>query len=459
MNEQNQNKNNKCNTRELITDMLIEIYEKRQYSHILLRNVLDKYNYLNESDKAFMKRVTEGTLERGIQIDYVLDHVSKVPVKKMKPFIRSLMRMSVYQILYMDKIPDSAVCNEAVKLAEKRKFGPLKGFINGVLRNVARTKDTIEYPSIKTDVVNALSIRYSMPQFIIEILLRDYGQSQCEEILKGLLNERNLWVRIREDISEEERQSVVEEWKEKDILFKQHFFLSYAYCLKNTERISELAGFRNGLFTVQDVSSMLVAEIAGIKEGDTVVDACAAPGGKCLHACSKLRGTGSVDARDVSETKVNLIMENARRMNAENLSVKIWDATNMDEEMRGKADVLLTDVPCSGMGVIGKKPDIKYNLTPQSLQSLEELQKKIMDTVCQYVKPGGILIYSTCTIRREENQDMVSYITRQFPFTLESLEKYLPEQMMSEDAQKGYLQLLPTDDTDGFFMARLRRKA
>ena len=202
------NKTTGVNTRELITDMLMEIDSGKEYSHILLRNVLEKYNYMEEMDKAFIKRILDGTLERRIQIDYVLNKVSTVPVKKMKPFIRSLMRMSVYQILFMDKIPDSAACNEAVKLAQKRKFSNLKGFINGVLRNVSRQKDTMEYPNEKKNPVEALSIKYSMPDFIVNTLLNEYGNEKTKIILNGLLEEHALCVRVREDITKEEENMI-----------------------------------------------------------------------------------------------------------------------------------------------------------------------------------------------------------------------------------------------------------
>ena len=446
------------NTRELITDMLTEIYAKREYSHVLIKNILNKYNYLEESDKAFIKRVTEGTLERGIQIDYVLNAYSKVPVNKMKPFIRSLLRMSVYQILFMDKVPDSAACNEAVKLAGKRNFHNLKGFVNGVLRNVARQKDNISYPDLAADPLQAICIRYSMPKLLTSMMIQQYGVEKTKEIFAKLLEERNLCVRMKEQITKEEKEAVLREWEEKNITFHVHPWLSYAYMIKGTERLSELAGFQNGSYTVQDVSSMMVCEIAQIRKNDYVMDVCAAPGGKSLHACDKLNDTGIVDARDVTAYKTELILQNKERMHADNLHVKVWDATKKDETAIGKADVLLLDIPCSGIGVIGKKPDIKYRLTEESLESLAVLQKEIIDTVWEYVKPGGTLIYSTCTIRREENEDMVAYITQKYPFETESVKPYVPECLQDAEIKEGCLLLLPSDQSDGFFMARLKRK-
>lgn len=447
----------KENIRELVTDMVTEITAGREKSHILIRNVLDKYSYLPGHDRSFIKKVTEGTLERLVTIDYVLNSFSKVPVNKMKPFIRSLMRMSVYQILYLDKVPDSAACNEAVKLAQKRGFGPLKAFVNGVLRNVARNKDTIVFPDKKKDFVKYLSVTYSVPEYIAGLLLSQYGEKGTAEILKGYLMERPVCVRVSQNISAIEKDKVLQNWSALGIEAKKHPWLDYAYELYQAGNMKDDENFNAGLYTVQDVSSMLVGEIAGICKDDYVVDVCSAPGGKALHACDKLCGTGCVDARDVSEYKTGLILENKERMHADNLNVKVWDARIKDEEAEGKADVVLLDIPCSGLGVIGRKPDIKYRLDETSFTELDDLQKEITDAVVGYVKKGGTLIYSTCTLRKEENEQMVSYITENYGFTTESLNPYLPESLHNTDTEKGYLTLLPTDKSDGFFMARLKK--
>lgn len=444
------------NVRELVTDMVLEITAGREKSHILIRNVLDKYNYLPGHDKSFIKKVTEGTLERMLTIDYVINQFSRVPVNKMKPFIRSLMRMSVYQILYLDKVPDSAACNEAVKLAIKRGFGPLKGFVNGVLRNIARGKDSVEFPSKGAEPVKALSVQYSMPESLVKLLLSQYGKDQTEEILKGYLVERPVCVRLSENLSDEEKEQVIKGWESLGVEAKVHPWLSYAYELVLSGSVKDDVNFRNGLYTVQDVSSMLVGEIAGFNPDDYVIDVCSAPGGKALHACSKVSGDGMVDARDVSDSKVDLILENKVRMQADNLKVKVWDARVRDEEVIHKADVILLDIPCSGLGVMGRKPEIKYRLEQDSFAELDSLQKEIVNTVCEYVKPGGTLVYSTCTLRKEENEQMVSYLTENLGFETESLNPYIPEELHNEETKKGYLTLFPGKKSDGFFMARLK---
>lgn len=447
----------KENIRELAVEMVKEISAGKEYSHILIKNVLDKYTYLPAHDRAFLKKVTEGTIERQITIDYVLNQFSKVPVNKMKPFIRSLMRTSVYQILYLDKVPDSAVCNEAVKLAGKRGFGTLKGFVNGVLRNVAREKEMIAWPDRNKEPVKALSVLYSMPEHMVELLLTQYGKRGTEDILNGYLVERPVCVRLSEQLSKEQKEEVLSNWEKNGVQVKQHPWLSYAYELSQTGSLRDDPNFVKGFYTVQDVSSMLICEIAGIKEGDYVIDVCSAPGGKALHACDKLNGTGAVDARDVTDRKVDLILENKERMKAANLTAKVWDGRMKDTDVIEKADVVLLDIPCSGLGVIGRKPEIRYRLTEESFEELSVLQKEIADAVWEYVKPGGTLIYSTCTLRKEENEQMVQYLMENYHFTLENLDSYLCEDLHNEDTKKGYLTLIPGEKSDGFFMAKLKR--
>ncbi len=447
----------KENIRELIVEMVKEISAGNEYSHILIKNVLDKYAYLPSFDRAFIKKVTEGTIERQITIDYVLNQFSKVPVNKMKPFIRSLMRTSVYQILYLDKVPDSAVCNEAVKLAAKRGFQNLKGFVNGVLRSIARQKETLVFPDKEKEPIRALCVIYSMPEAIVTLLVKQYGMERAETILQGYLVERPVCVRISERLSLQEREEIFAYWEKAGVQARKHPWLSYAYELTQTGNLKEDPYFAKGWYTVQDISSMLVCEIAGIKEKDFIIDVCSAPGGKALHACDKLKGSGSVDARDVTENKILIIEENKARMQADCLSVKVWDAREKDLGAVKKADVLLLDIPCSGLGVMGRKPEIRYRLTEESFAELAILQKEIADTVWEYVKPGGTLIYSTCTLRKEENEQMVFYLMEKYGFVLESLNPYLVEELHSDDTKKGYLTLLPGENTDGFFMARLLR--
>lgn len=447
------------NIRELVLDMLLELERGNAYSHILMRNVLDKYDYLTVQEKGFIKRVTEGTLERRIELDYILDSYSKIPVKKMKPFIRNLLRMSVYQLLFMDGVPDSAVCNEAVKLAGKRKFQSLKGFVNGVLRSVARQKEAIAYPDRNKELLKYLSVVYSMPETILTLWMAAYGEEMTEKILQSMLSVRPVTVRMKETLTGQEKAELLERMEKAGIHSKQHPLLPYAYELKHVEGARNIPGFEEGLLTVQDVSSMLCVECAGIKAGDRVIDVCAAPGGKAAHAAVKAGENGQVLARDLSEDKLALIRENIERQRLENITAEAYDATAFDEGSKEAADVVLADLPCSGLGIIGKKRDIKYHVTETLLTELPALQKRILDTVWQYVKPGGVLVYSTCTIHKAENERVAEWFLEEHPFERTDIRGCLPDALQEESMKRGYIQLLPgVHGTDGFFIAKFRRK-
>lgn len=447
------------NTRELILAMLMEVDAGKEYSHMIIRSVLDKYNYIGARDKALIKRVTEGTIEQQIRMDYVINLYSKIPVHKMKPLIRSLLRMSTYQLLCMDSIPDSAVCNEAVKLAVSHKFHNLKGFVNGVLRTIARKKQEIPYPD-KTDMTNYLSVRYSMPAWIVAMWRKEYPypDDTTERMLAALLEGNPVTIRMDETLSPAQKAQCIAGMTQSGITVTEHPYLPYAYTLGNTEGIASIPGFAEGRFTVQDVSSMLAIQTAGVKQGDNIIDVCAAPGGKALHAACKLNDTGHVLARDISAYKTALIQEHIDRFHYKNIKAQVWDATVPDEALKETADLVIADLPCSGLGILGRKSDIKYNVTEASLAALTELQKQILTTIWQYVKPGGTLLYSTCTIHKAENENMAEWILQNLPFEPVSLDDCLPEKLHSETTAKGYLQLLPgVHAADGFFIAKFRR--
>lgn len=442
------------NEREIVLAVLLEITEHGVYSHIALKNVLDKYQYLDKKERAFITRVTDGTLEHMIELDYILNQFSKVKVRKMKPVIRAILRSGVYQLYYMDTVPDSAVCNEAVKLAVKKGFGSLKGFVNGVLRNVARNRETIRWPE---DPLEALSVKYSMPKWIIELWQKEYDPQTIETMLADFQKEKP--VTIRCNTSRISTEKLEEMFEEQGIFFERHPYLPYAYKISRYDHLGELEGFWQGLFTVQDISSMLVASIAAPDKDAYVIDVCAAPGGKAIHMADLLCGTGQVEARDLTEYKVGLIQENIDRMQFENIVAKQMDATKLVEESIEKADVVIADLPCSGLGVLGKKTDLKYKTEKEQVEQLAALQRQILDTVWKYVKSNGALIYSTCTITPQENMENVNWFLKNHKeFVLEPMEPYLCEALQAQ-VKSGCLQLLPgVHDSDGFFIAKFRRK-
>ena len=446
---------NKVNLRELVLGILLEINKEGQHSHLVIRSTLEKYQYLEKQERAFLTRVCEGTLEYKLRLDYILDQYSSVPVEKMKPVIREILRSSVYQLLYMDNVPDSAVCDEAVKLARKKGFYNLTGFVNGVLRKVARDYSSIHFPE-KNQPVEYLSVLYSMPKWLVEKFLGEYGFEKTEKMLEAFLKEKPTTIRIRQHLVDKE--AVLESLKRQNVTVEPAPYAENAYYIKNYDYLPALEAFRMGNIQVQDVSSMLVSEIAAPKWGDYCIDVCAAPGGKSLHLADMLHGSGHVEARDITDYKVQLMQENIERIGVINMSATLQDATVFDPESVERADILLADVPCSGLGVIGKKADIRYKMTPAKQTEIIKLQRKILDTVWKYVKVGGTLIYSTCTIGAEENQYNVKWFLENYPFVLESIDPYICDELKGKTTSAGYLQLLPgIHKSDGFFIARLKR--
>lgn len=426
----------KINERELALGILLEV-EKGEKSHIILRQVLEKYQYLSKQERAFITRLTEGTIERQIELDYIINCFSKVKTVKMKPVIRNILRMSVYQMKYMDQVPDRAACNEAVNLAVRKGFKTLRGFVNGVLRNISREIETVEYPK---DPVEALSVKWSIPQWIIQMWIRQYGQKQTEEVLKNIYVNRDTAVRVNEQ--QVTKQELMDKLNKENVSVKEHPDSQSVLLLSGYDHLGALDSFCAGDFQVQDAASVLVAENAGIQEGDYVIDVCAAPGGKALHAAQILKGTGHVEARDLTEYKVNLIRDNIERMNFDNIEAVQQDALEADPDSYEKADVVIADLPCSGLGVLSKKTDLKYKISEEGMIRLEELQRQILDVVCRYVKPGGTLLYSTCTINKGENDENVRWFVENH----------------SEFEEEWGKQIFPSEFTDGFYIARFHRK-
>lgn len=443
------------NEREIVLEVLLEITEQGMYSHIVLRDVLNKYQYLEKKERSFITRVTEGTLEHMMEIDYILDQFSKVKVKKMKPVIRNIMRSAVYQMKYMDSVPVSAACNEAVKLAVRKGFGSLRGFVNGVLRNVARNLDQIAYP---TEPLKRLSIQYSMPEWILNLWLKAYDSDIVEQMLQAFQRETPLTIRC--NLRMVTPKQLKEHLEAEGVTVKVHPYLEYAFHISGFDYLGDLESFQNGEFSVQDISSMLVSELAGPKEGDYVIDVCAAPGGKSLHMAEKLNGSGHVEARDLTEYKVGLIQENIERTGLSNVEAVQQDALIFDETSVGKADIVLADLPCSGLGVLAKKTDLKYKATKEGTDSLAKLQREMLKNVQAYVKDEGKLVYSTCTINPAENMDNVHWFLNQYPeFELIDIHGSLCEELQKDVKENGCIQLLPgVHQSDGFFLACMKKR-
>ena len=422
----------KTDVRALALEVLLEVTERKEYSHLALRGALEKYQYLEKQDRAFLTRLVEGTVERMLELDYIIGCFSRTPVHKMKPVIRGILRMSVYQIKYMDRIPDAAVCNEAVKLAVKKGFSGLRGFVNGVLRSIVRGLGEVEYPG--------LSVKYSTPEWIVRQWTQEYGEELALGMLEDQYAERPVTVRV--NLHRISREALAERLTREGVSVRTVDGLDCALAISGYDYLAALPSFQEGLFQVQDVSSMLAVLAAAPRPGDYCIDVCAAPGGKSLHMADLMNGTGMVEARDLTEYKVQLIEENIARSRMENIRAAQQDATVLDEGSVEKADVVLADLPCSGLGVLNKKRDLKYRMTPKQQEELVMLQRRILETVQRYVKPGGVLVYSTCTVHREENEGNTAWFLERFPFVLKERKQMLQGR----------------DPWDGFYIAKMERK-
>ncbi len=438
--------NDNINLRNKVLNMLLEIDDKKQ-SHIVLKETLDSHKHLEKNQRAFVTRLFRGTIERQIELDYIIDAFSKTPTGKMKKVIKYILRMSVYQLKYMDSVPVSAVCNEAVKLTAKRKFVGLKGFVNGVLRNIANNINSVEYPKNEMEM---LSVKYSVPQWIIDMWNEQYGNEQTAKMLSGLYSRTETTVRCNE--SKAPVEDIIKSLKYADVEVKKSEIYDKALFISNYNSLTDLDVFNSGMITVQDLSSMMVGLAANPKEGDYVIDVCAAPGGKTLHISEMMNRTGTVEARDLTKYKVNLINDNIKRLGNKNIITKVMDATVMDEKSIEKADIVIADLPCSGLGVINKKSDIKYNVSKEQILELVKLQRKILTVVSKYVKKGGTLIFSTCTVNKYENDENVEWIEKNLPFKPLPLGENFPE---ITDRRKNHVQIFTGDyGMDGFFISK-----
>ena len=453
------------NEREIVLNMLLLLKPERQ-GHIILRETLDSYAYLSKPERAFITRLYEGVIEKKIYLDFVIDKFSKLPVKKMKPVVRAVLELTAYQLFFMNKVPESAAINEGVKLVKRKGLTGLSGFVNGVLRNITRNRDKIEIPDKDKDLTRFLEVRYSMPLPLVKYFINEYGKDKAEKILKAFEKERAVTIRV--NMAKSECEKLIRELEADGIRTEKGDILERAFKISGFDNLNFISAFENGEFNVQDESSQLAAELAGVKEGDIVLDLCSAPGGKTAVMAEKAGVSGKVIACDISENKLGLIEDTIKRLGFKNVKTKINDASVFNEDFKEKADVVMCDLPCSGLGVIGRKKDIKYNFSPEKIKALAELQKKILTNAKEYVKEGGILMFSTCTLTKLENEENFKFISDFEGFEPVDFSKELPKSLKNgeygkrivKEAEKGYIKLIPGEfDTDGFFISKAIRKS
>ena len=444
------------NPREIVLDILLDIEKNNKYSNVSLHTALSSNQFMSKQERSYITRMVEGVIEWRIRLDFIINQVSKTKINKCKPLIRCILRMGVYEIFYMDSIPHEATCNECVKLAAKRGFSGLKGFVNGVLRNICRNMDNISFPEKEPDILKYYSIKYSIPEETVSILRDYYEDDILSDILSAGVNDRGTSIRVNTD------KTSVEDFMQKLILagidVAKGMYNDTSLIISNYDYIRRVPGFFDGCFAVQDESSCLAVKAAGIKEGNLVIDMCAAPGGKTMYAAELAGNKGLVISRDVSSDKTELIEENVERLGYNNVRVEVYDACVLDDSLINKADVVICDLPCSGLGIMGRKNDIKYNISREKISQLSMLQRQMLENGARYVKFGGVLVYSTCTITKEENDDNVKWFIDNFDFELDSVSPYFPNSL-EDRASKGYITLLQgIDKCDGFFIARFIKR-
>ncbi len=456
------------NTRLFALEVLLDVEKKNIFVKEALHNLLFQKQFLPKQDRAFITRLVEGVTEYQVRLDYVLNQFSKTPVHKCKPAIRCILRMALYQILYMDSVPEEIACDEAVKLAKKKGFRNLTGFVNGVLRNVVRKKDEIVYPSKEESFSLYLSVMYSVPLWLVERIITWYGKDKAQTILEAFLEEDRLTIRV--DCDYAEKEAFIASLQQKEIQVFNGNYVDEALQLHNINYVERIPGFKEGTFFVQDESSMLVYHVADPRKelrqmqvGDEVpvlrvLDLCAAPGGKTTHFAQALGNSVQIEARDLSEKKVELIRDNIKRLKLENVDVCVHDALILDEDKNEWADIVIADLPCSGLGIVSKKNDIKYHIREEQLLELSNLQRTILTNAASYVKPGGLLLYSTCTINPDENMENAKWFLEHFNFSPEDIRECIPEQLKQSMQEQYMLQLLPGQvKCDGFFIAKFRK--
>ena len=448
------------NEREVVLDMLLSLREGK-LSHTILKDTLDSYLYLDKSSRGFITRLYEGTIEKRLYLDYIIDGYSKTPVKKMKPIIMLLLEMAVYQLFFMDRVPDSAAINEAVKLAKKRGFTGLSGFVNGVLRNIARNKENIALPDKNKDLIKYLEIKYSTPKAVVEHFINDYGSEKTEEILEAFEETRPLVARATKN-----REELIKKLEAEGARVSTDTIFPESLKILELDSLSYLESFEEGDFAIQDESSQFIGKIVGLPKGARVLDLCAAPGGKSL-LFAEMEEVDEIISCDISESKTELIEDNIRRIGTDKIRTIVNDASLYNPDFVDGFDLVICDLPCSGLGVMGRKRDIKYNVSIDKIRELAILQKKILENAVRYVKKGGRLIYSTCTMTKAENEENFTFISEFKGFSAVDfsdkirgyVDRYKDGERLVNEAKKGFIRLFPGElGTDGFFISEFMRE-
>lgn len=437
--------------REVAINTVMQVFENKAYSNIALNNNLNQCN-LGDKDKALATELVYGTIKYKYTIDKILKSFLEKKFDKTDKYILNLLRICIYQLRYLDKIPEFAAVNEGVNLAKVKVSVGASKLVNGVLRSYLRNKEREYYN--RENINEKLAFLYSYPQWMIKLFIDQYGEEIGENILEGL-NKRPA-VTVRVNSVKGDFESVFNKMKETGYNVEEGVICPEAIRIVRGKSIEDNPLFKEGIITVQDESAMLVAPSMDLKEHMTVLDLCSAPGGKTTHIAEIMNNTGIVKGFDIYDHKLDLIKSNSERLGLTNIKLDILDATKECRELIEIGDRVLIDVPCSGLGIIRKKPEIKYTKKEKELKSLITVQRDIMKNAAKYVKQGGIILYSTCTINKEENEENINWFLKNFKdFSIEPLNFGQMDNIIYDE--KGCVTVLPNEYMDGFFIAKIRR--
>ena len=441
------------NTRNIALNILLNIEENGAYSNLELNNTIKK-NKLSHIDASFVSALVYGVLERQITLDYIIKQYSKIPMRKIDNKTKIILRLGILQLLFMDKIPESAAVNESVNLAKKNNLQKSTGFINGILRNITRAEVKYSLPDENKDYVYYLSVKYSCPLEVVRIWLKAYKKDNTIKILESLSGRPPLTARV--NTLKTDIDSLIKNLEKEGIKAEKSSLIEDAVCLSNTGSIELSKSYKNGDLYIQDIASQLCVKILNPEPDDIMYDICSAPGGKSFTSAQYMKNTGEIHSFDIYEHKLKLISDNAHRLGITNIFTAIRNGET-DTEKLPLADKVLCDVPCSGMGILRRKPEIRYKKELIE-NNLPDIQYSILTNSSKLVKVGGVLVYSTCTLSLKENEFIAKRFLRDNP-DFEGVnidESILPKENYL--LNKNMVTLFPSNNgTDGFFISVFKR--
>ncbi|MEW5953514.1 MAG: 16S rRNA (cytosine(967)-C(5))-methyltransferase RsmB [Bacillota bacterium] len=448
----------RLSARELALKALVAVEADGAYANLALNSILEKYKP-GKLDRAFTTELVYGSLRARNTLDWALGRLLRHSLDRQTPQVRSILRLSAYQIMFMDRVPDSAAVNEGAELARKYGHPGAVKFVNGVLRNLVRQKGELKYPDQAEDPVGYLALVYSYPRWLVQRWLQQLGHSETVDLCRA--GNEPAPNTVRTNTLKTTRGDLQARLQQEGVVAQPTKYAPEGLELQGFLSIGAIPSFQEGLFQVQDESSMLAGHAVSPEPGSLVIDAASAPGGKTTHLAQLMNNQGRIIAYDVHAHKLKLVEDNCQRLGVNIVETRLGDASNLPLELTARADYVLLDAPCSGLGVLRRRPDARWRKEPGQIEELVSLQQRLLTGSARCVRPGGVLVYSTCTVMEEENINQWRAFLLHNPwFEPEDLGPYLPARLdCGGTMAAGYVQLLPgRHGTDGFFIARMRRK-